>query len=198
MKIVVIGSTGVIGSAVAKALAGKHEVIGVHRKSDPPVDLEKPATIAALFEKVRDVDAVVSCAGNAVFKPLAELADEDYEFCLHSKLLGQAAVIRHALKHLRDGGSVTVTSGVLAQHAMVGAAAISMVNCGVEGFTRGAALEAPRGIRVNVVSPGWVTETLVAMKMDPSHGMPAAEVARAYVASVEGKLTGQTIDPTKL
>jgi NAD(P)-dependent dehydrogenase (short-subunit alcohol dehydrogenase family) len=188
----------VIGSAVAKALAGKHEVIGVHRKSDPAVDVEKPATIAALFDKVRDVDAVVSCAGNAVFKPLAELADEDYEFCLHSKLLGQAAVIRQALKHLRDGGSVTVTSGVLAQHAMVGAAAISMVNSGLEGFTRGAALEAPRGIRVNVVSPGWVTETLVAMKMDPSHGMPAAEVARAYVASVEGKLTGQTIDPTKL
>ena len=71
MKIVVIGSTGVIGSAVAKALAGNHEVIGVHRKSDPAVDVEKPATIAALFEKVRDVDAVVSCAGNAVFKPLA-------------------------------------------------------------------------------------------------------------------------------
>ena len=198
MKIIVIGSTGVIGSAVAKALAGKHEVIGVHRKSDPAVDVEKPATIAALFDKVRDVDAVVSCAGNAVFKPLAELADADYEFCLHSKLMGQAAVIREALKHLRDGGSVTVTSGVLAQHAMAGAAAISMVNAGLEGFTRGAALEAPRGIRVNVVSPGWVTETLVAMKMDPSHGMPAAEVARAYVASVEGKLTGQTINPTKL
>lgn len=198
MKIIVIGSTGVIGSAVAKALAGKHEVIGVHRKSDPAVDVEKPATIATLFDKVRDVDAVVSCAGNAVFKPLADLADADYEFCLHSKLLGQVAVIRYALKHLRDGGSVTVTSGVLAQNAMVGAAAISMVNAGLEGFTRGAALEAPRGIRVNVVSPGWVTETLVAMKMDPSHGMPAAEVARAYVASVEGKLTGQTIDPSKL
>jgi NAD(P)-dependent dehydrogenase (short-subunit alcohol dehydrogenase family) len=198
MKIIVIGSTGVIGSAVAKALAGKHEVIGVHRKSDPAVDVEKPATIAALFDKVRDVDAVVSCAGNAVFKPLGDLTDEDYELCLHSKLLGQAAVIRHALTHLRDGGSVTVTSGTLAQNPMKGAAAISMVNCGLEGFTRGAALEAPRGIRVNVVSPGWVTETLVAMKMDPSHGMPAAEVARAYVASVEGKLTGQTIDPTKL
>ena len=195
MKIVVIGSTGVIGSAVAKALAAKHEVIGVHRKSDPAVDIEKPATIAALFEKVRDVDAVVSCSGNAVFKPLAELSDADYEFCLHSKLLGQAAVIRQALQHLRDGGSVTVTSGVLAQKPMAGAAAISMVNCGLEGFARGAALEAPRGIRVNVVSPGWVTETLVAMKMDPTHGMPAAEVARAYVASVEGSQTGQTITP---
>ena len=198
MKIVVIGSTGVIGSAVAKALAGRHEVIGVHRKSDPAVDLEQTATVDALFTRVRDIDAVVSCAGNAVFKPLAELEDKDYEYCLNSKLLGQARVIRQALKHLRDGGSVTVTSGVLAQHAMAGAAAISMVNAGLEGFTRGAALEAPRGIRVNVVSPGWVTETLVALKMDPSHGMPAAEVARAYVAAVEGNQTGQTIHPSKV
>jgi NAD(P)-dependent dehydrogenase (short-subunit alcohol dehydrogenase family) len=198
MKIVVIGSTGVIGGAVAKALEQRHEVIGVHRKSEPPVDIEKPATIGELFERVREIDAIVSCAGSAVFKPLGELEDKDYEYCLHSKLLGQAAVIRHALKHLRDGGSVTVTSGVLAQKPMAGAAAISMVNSGLEGFTRGAALEALRGIRVNVVSPGWVTETLVAMKMDPSHGMPAAEVARAYVASVEGKLTGQTIDPASI
>ncbi|MEO8549165.1 MAG: short chain dehydrogenase [Kofleriaceae bacterium] len=197
MKILVIGVTGTIGGAVATALADRHEVIGVHRKSEPAVDVEKPATIEALFAEVRELDAVVCCAGNAVFKPLAELEDKDLDFCLHSKLVGQVMVIRHALKHIRDGGSITVTSGTLAQHPMVGAAAISMVNAGLEGFVRGAALEAPRGIRVNVVSPGWVTETLVAMKMDPSHGMPAAEVAKAYVASVEGKLTGQTIDPSR-
>lgn len=195
MKVVVIGATGTIGKAVASALAGKHEVIGVHRKSDPAVDVEKPETIAALFDKVRDIDAVVCCAGNAVFKPLTELADQDFQYCVGSKLLGQVEVIRQALKHVRDGGSVTVTSGTLAQNPMQGAAAISMVNAGLEGFTRGAALEAPRGIRVNVVSPGWVTETLIAFKMDPAHGMPAADVAKAYVGSVEGKQTGQTIAP---
>lgn len=73
-----------------------------------------------------------------------------------------------------------------------------MVNAGLEGFVRAAALELPRGIRVNVVSPPWVTETLVARKMDPSLGMPAALVAQAYLASVEGTMTGQTIDPRKL
>lgn len=77
---------------------------------------------------------------------------------------------------------------------MKGSAAVSMINAGLEGFVRAAALEAERGIRVNVVSPPWVTETLVAMKMDTSIGLPAATVAKAYVAAVEGTQTGATID----
>ncbi|WP_080524338.1 SDR family oxidoreductase [Methyloprofundus sedimenti] len=65
---------------------------------------------------------------------------------------------------------------------------------GLEGFVRAAALELPCGIRVNAVAPGWVRETLVAMKMDPSSGIPAAQVALAYVRSVEGRMTGQVLD----
>jgi NAD(P)-dependent dehydrogenase (short-subunit alcohol dehydrogenase family) len=81
---------------------------------------------------------------------------------------------------------------------MKGSASISMVNAGLEGFVRAAALELPRGIRVNVVCPPWITETLIALKMDQSLGMSAAQVAQAYVASVEGTATGQVIDPRKL
>jgi NAD(P)-dependent dehydrogenase (short-subunit alcohol dehydrogenase family) len=66
---------------------------------------------------------------------------------------------------------------------------------GLEGFVRAAALELSRGIRVNAVSPPWVTETLKALCMDTAIGMPAEEVARAYVASVEGTGTGQILDP---
>ena len=56
------------------------------------------------------------------------------------------------------------------------------------------ALEAPRGIRVNVVSPPWVTETLQALHMDPSIGQPAATVAQLYVRSVEGTETGAVLE----
>ncbi len=49
-------------------------------------------------------------------------------------------------------------------------------------------------VRVNVVSPPWVTETLLALKMDPSSGLPADEVARAFAQSVEGSATGTIID----
>ncbi|MGA9993493.1 MAG: SDR family oxidoreductase, partial [Thiobacillaceae bacterium] len=94
-----------------------------------------------------------------------------------------------------DRGSFTLTSGILARTPMPGSAAISLINAGVEGFVRAAALEAPRGIRVNVVSPPWVSETLQALKMDPAQGLPAAVVARSYVRSVTGTDTGSTLEP---
>lgn len=102
-------------------------------------------------------------------------------------------LVRLGFECVSDAGSFTLTSGVLAQQPMVGSAAISLVNAALEGFTRAAALEAPRGIRVNIVSPPWVTETLVALGMDTSQGTPAATVARAYVRALEGSGTGEVI-----
>jgi NAD(P)-dependent dehydrogenase (short-subunit alcohol dehydrogenase family) len=94
------------------------------------------------------------------------------------------------------GASITITSGALAEEPMAGGAAVSLVNAGLEGFTRAAALElASARIRINVVSPPWVKETLVAYKMDSSIGLAAADVAKAYVDSVEGSDTGQVIKP---
>ena len=193
MRILVIGATGTIGRAVVSALSSGHEVLAASRSGAVKVDISDPASIKAMYRSVGKVDAVVCAAGNAVFKPFGQLTDEDYRFCLDNKLMGQVNVIRFGLDHVTDGGSITVTSGVLAQNPMVGAAAISMVNSGLEGFVRGAALEAPRGIRVNVVSPPWVTETLIAFKMDPQGGKPAAEVAKAYVKAVTSKVNGATI-----
>jgi NAD(P)-dependent dehydrogenase (short-subunit alcohol dehydrogenase family) len=197
MKIIVVGASGTIGAAVVRALSGRHQVVGVSRQSQPAVDLDDPASVKALFESVHDVDAVISCAGNAAFKPLAQLAEADFAFSIGSKLMGQVNLIRAALTKVKDGGSITVTSGVLAQVAMAGAGAVSLVNAGLEGFVRVAALEAPRGVRVNVVSPPWVKETLVMLKMDPGSGMAAGDVAKAYVAAVEGAQRGETLDPSR-
>jgi len=198
VKIVVIGATGTIGKAVADALARRHEVVRVSRRGSPGADIEDAASVARLFEAVKDVDAVVCCAGSAAFKPLAQLADADFQASLRSKLMGQVNLVRTAMKHLRDGGSITLTSGVLSREPMPGGAAISMVNAALEGFVTGAAIELPRGLRVNVVSPPWISETLAAMKMDPKGGIPAADCAKAYVAAVEGKDRGRTIDAREL
>ena len=199
MKIIVVGATGTIGAAAAKALAAnKHEVVAASRNGAVKVNLDDPASIRALFDTVRNVDAVVSRAGNAVFKPFAALTDADYELGLRSKLMGQVALARAAKDRLRDGGSITVTTGVLATQPMPGSAAISLVNAGLEGFVRAAALEMPRRLRINAVSPPWVKETLLKLHMDPAHGMAAADVAKAYVAAVEGSYQGTIIEPGRV
>jgi len=200
MKIVIIGATGTIGKAVAAALRAKHEVIAVSRSAaDYRADITDKSSLEKAFAAIGKVDAIVSAAGGAVFKPLAALTDADFEKCLHDKLMGQVNVVRVGSQYVRSGGSITITSGVLAGEPMPGAAAISMVNAGLEGFGRAAALElGNEKIRVNVVSPPWVTETLIAYKMDPANGLPAAEVAKAYVKSVEGEATGLIIDARKI
>jgi len=199
MKILVVGATGTIGKAVASALQARHEVVAVSRSAAQyPADITDKASLEKAFAAIGKVDAIISTAGGAVFKPLAALTDDDFEKCLHDKLMGQVNIVRVGWQHVRPGGSITITSGVLAAEPMPGAAAISMVNAGLEGFGRAAALElGSERIRVNVVSPPWVTETLIAYKMDPANGLPAAEVAKAYVSSVEGDATGLIIDARK-
>lgn len=199
MRILVVGGTGTIGSAVVAALSSRHEVISVGlNKGAYQLDLASPDSMAAFFQTVGRFDALISAAGRAAFAALDKLTDADFQLSLSNKLMGQVNLVRLGLPFANDGASFTLTSGVLSREPMKGSAAISLVNAGLEGFVRAAALELPRGMRINVVSPPWVTETLLARKMDPSIGLPAATVAQAYVASVEGSATGQMIDPRTL
>jgi NAD(P)-dependent dehydrogenase (short-subunit alcohol dehydrogenase family) len=196
MRILVVGATGTIGSAVVAALRDGHEVVSASRqKAAIRVDIASPDSIRVMYGTVGEVDAVVSAAGAARFRPFAELSDDDFAFSIANKLMGQVNLVRLGVPHVRANGSFTLTSGILARSPMPGSGAISLVNAGLEGFVRAAALEAARGIRVNAVAPPWVSETLKAMGKDPSGGLPAAAVARAYVRSVTGRETGAVIEP---
>lgn len=195
MRIVVVGGTGTIGSAVVEALGDAHEVIPVgHSSGRHRMDLGSEASIRELYGTVGTVDAVVCAAGDAEFGALDELTRDDFDVGIRSKLMGQVNLVRLGMDHVSDGGSFTLTSGVLAREPIAGSAAISPVNAAVEAFAGAAALELPREQRINAVSPPWVAETLVAMGRDPSQGLAAATVARAYVAAVEGDASGRVLD----
>lgn len=197
MRVLVVGASGTIGKAVAAALRGAHEVLEASRSAgDARVDITQPESIRGMYERLGVVDAVVSCAGGAAWKPLADLTDADFASSLDDKLMGQVNLVRYGIPHVRDGGSFTLTSGVLAQRPQEGSAAVSLVNAALEGFARAAALELPRGIRCNVVSPGWVTDTLAAMGQDPSGGVTPEAAARVYVASVDGRQSGEVLSAT--
>lgn len=195
-KILLIGSSGTIGSAVS-ALLGQHghTVIGAnYAEGDYQVDLSDKASIAALFQQVGKVDAIVSTAGLSRFGSLSALSDDDFALGLANKLMGQINLVREGLAYLNDGASITLTSGALAQTPMPGSAAISPVNAAIEGFVRAAALELPRGLRINAASPVFVTETAAAMGMDTRHTLSAATTAKTYLASVNGAMNGTVLD----
>jgi NAD(P)-dependent dehydrogenase (short-subunit alcohol dehydrogenase family) len=195
MKIVIIGATGTIGRQVVKLLSRSHEIIKVAlMDADFHADITSSASIKKLFREVRPFDAVISTAGIAKFGTLDELTEEDYMFGLTNKLMGQVNLVRIGRNYINDSGSFTLTSGMLSRHPMPGSSSVSMVNAGVEGFVRAAALEMQRAIRVNAVSPVFVKETLEAMGMDNSKGMPAEKVALAYKEGVEGQRNGEVID----
>jgi NAD(P)-dependent dehydrogenase (short-subunit alcohol dehydrogenase family) len=192
-KVLVVGATGTVGQAVADTLAETHEVVRSSRNEGERADMSDPASVRALFERIGPVDAVVCCAGAVPFKPVTELSTADYRAGLEDKVLGQVNLVTEGLVHLRDGGSFTLISGVLSREPIATGAAASLANGAVESFVMAAATELPRGIRINAVSPGVLAEAEGYHPFFP--GFPhvsAAEVARAYVRSVDGVETGKT------
>jgi NAD(P)-dependent dehydrogenase (short-subunit alcohol dehydrogenase family) len=192
VKIMVIGATGTIGSAVVRSLRARHEVLSVSRSGPVRADIGDVASLDALFGEAGDVDAVVSCAASGGMASLDTPADEQFWSGLDTKLIGQVNLVRRALRHVRDGGSITLTSGRFTE-PVPGSSLGYLVNAGLDAFVHSAAVEMPRGLRLNVVSPGWVRESLLAMGMDPAGGTPAADVAGAYVDAVEGRAHGRVL-----
>ena len=200
MKIIVIGATGTIGKAVADALSARHDVIRASRKGAAPVDIEDAASLTAMFDRIDNIDAVVCCAPGvstamAARGPFPQLTDAQFEVGIH-RMMTQVRLVRAALSHVRDGGSITLTTGQLATRPLPGTSALSLAGAGLEGLIRAAALDMPRGLRLNGVSPGWIKETMEQSGLDGARGMPAGTLADFYVAVVEGTMRGTIIDPT--
>lgn len=195
-KILVIGAAGLLGDATVAAL-GEGNCIRASRSSAETVDISDPESIAALFSRIGSVDGVICTGGVARFKPWSELTDGDWRFSLANKLLGQINVVRIGAQHVAAGGAITLTSGLAAQYPAPGSAIITTVNAAIEAFAKAAAADPAVAVRVNVVSPGWVSETLKAMGRDPAGGTPAADVAKAYVRQLREGAPGSVATSAK-
>ncbi|MDW3687005.1 short chain dehydrogenase [Cupriavidus sp. CV2] len=193
MKIVVIGASGTLGQAVAENLSARHEVVRVGKsRGDHRVDLTRPESVQALFEGLGRVDAIVATTGSLFFGPLAQMRAEDFEIGLQDKLLGQVRLALVGQHFLSDGGSITLTSGIVGSEPIRMGANAGSVNAALEGFVRSAAPELKRGLRINVVSPTVVQESWAAYgDFFPGYEpVPAARVALAFQRSVEGPRSG--------
>lgn len=196
MRILVVGASGTVGQAALKALSGRHEIVTAGRSAgDVTVDLMDETSVRAMFEKLGRVDAVVSAAGHVHFGPVATMTPAQFRKGLDGKLMGQINLVLIGQSHVNDGGSFTLTSGILDRDPIRQGSNAAAVNGAIGGFVKGAAIEMPRGIRINAVSPGLLEES--AQKYDgffPGHEpVSSARVGLAYVKSVEGAITGQVI-----
>lgn len=196
MKILIIGGNGTIGKRVFEHLVRENEVKVAGRTSgDVTVDITDSSSIKAMFEQTGKLDAIIGIAGEAKWANFNELTEEDYYIGLKSKLMGQVNLVRIGQHYLNDNGSITLSTGILADDPVVKTASAAMVNGGIHSFVQAAALEMERGIRVNVVSLGMVEDAYEKYKSYfPGHNpVPTPKVVNAYVRSVMGKDNGQVI-----
>jgi NAD(P)-dependent dehydrogenase (short-subunit alcohol dehydrogenase family) len=194
MKVIVIGASGAVGKCAVDALSARHEVIKVGRSSgDIKVDLEDVDSIRAMYREAGKVDAVVSAVGHGHFGAVHEMTAEQFMKGINHKVLPQVNLVLEGFDFINDGGSFTITSGVLNRDPIPGGSCAAAANGALDGFVIGAAVDMPRGIRINAVSPEVLEVSR--QKYDgffPGHVHVSNEaVGLAYSKAVEGCLSGQ-------
>jgi NAD(P)-dependent dehydrogenase (short-subunit alcohol dehydrogenase family) len=195
MKAIVVG-TGTIGTAVRKTLEQYgHHVVSIGRKSgDLQADISDPASLKALFSAVGPFDAVANAAGDVFPGPFEQTTDEQWADSIRSKGMGQINLVRAALPFIADRGSFTLVSGVLTDEYMHGGTVSTTINHMVEGFVKASAVELPRGIRINCISPTVLAESIAYHAYFTGFTpVPAAEVALAYLRAIATPITGRIL-----
>ena len=196
MKILIIGGNGTIGRRVSSFFLSDNEILIAGRTSgDVTVDIVNSDSISSMFEKVGKVDSIVCIAGEAKWANFNDLSEEDYYIGVKSKLMGQVNLVRIGQHYLNSGGSITLSTGILADDPVVMTTSAAMVNGGIHSFVKAVALEIKNGIRVNVVSLGMVEDADEKYKgYFPGHNpIPTKKVVNAYARSVLGKNNGEVI-----
>jgi NAD(P)-dependent dehydrogenase (short-subunit alcohol dehydrogenase family) len=197
MKILLVGASGTLGQAVARHLGQQHEILAAGRRSGSlRVDLTDDTSVRELFAQTGPVDAVISTTGKLHFGALQQMTPEQFNVGLQDKLLGQVRLALAAQHHLNAGGSITLTSGIVSAQPIRDGANATAVNHALEGFVRAAALELlPRGLRINVVSPNVLVESMEAYApyFPGFEAVTAQRAALAFQRAVEGIQSGETI-----
>lgn len=196
MKILIIGGSGTIGRKVADHLRTSNEVlIGNRSNGDVRIDISDINSIESALNKVGKLDAIVSIAGEAKWAKFQELTEEDFYVGIKSKLMGQVNLVRVGRKFLLHGGSITLSTGILADDPVPLTTSAAMVNGAIHSFVRAVDLEIENDIRVNAVSLGVVEDSYEKYKgYFPGYNpVPTPKVINAYVRAIEGKGRGEII-----
>mgnify|MGYP002700091933 FL=1 len=196
MKILIIGASGTIGNQIVTALTDKHEVIQANFNSgDVRIDISDTRSIQSMFNTVGMVDAIVCATGNVAFNTFSELSRDEWDVGINSRLMGQINLTQIGHQYLNAGGSITLTSGIIADYPIAYGTSAATLNGAIEHFAKAVSVELPKSIRINVVSPSVVTESLdIYGDYFPGfNSISAKDVAKFYLRSILGVETGQIL-----
>jgi len=223
--VLVLGGSSGIGLAVAQGaqqlgarviIGGRNEqTLAIAAATSPglettAIDISDEAALAALFERIAALDHLVVTAGAVIGPTPARSLDLGLtQEAILSKLIGSLLAVKHAAPRLRAGGSIGLTSGVLARKPTADTVVKTVINAALEAATRQLAKElAP--LRVYAVSPGPVNTSSWRLLDEASRqsvfekyrtSLPvgfaasAADTAAAYLFAMQARaLTGAVID----
>jgi len=196
MKILIVGGNGTIGKTVTERLSQDHEVMIAGRSSgDVNVDIASSSSIEKMFKQVGPLDAIVNIAGDAKWDKFENLSEDDFYIGIKSKMMGQVNLVRLGIPFLNEGGSVTLTTGILADEPVDMTTSAAMVNGAIQSFTKAVALEMKNGIRVNVVSADLVEDAYEKYKdyFPGNTPVPMRKVVDGYIKCLFGRINGEVI-----
>jgi 3-oxoacyl-[acyl-carrier protein] reductase len=177
------GSRG-IGAAIARELArgganvtlsyrsGKEEAEAVAREARAravQADVSDAAEVKRLVDEAGELDILVCNAGLTRDGLLARMPDEDWHAVLETNLGGVFHTCRAAVRGMmkRRAGVIVNISSIVGLHGNPGQTNYSASKAGIIGFTKALARElAGRGVRANVVAPGYVDTRLTQVIAD--------------------------------
>lgn len=196
----VVGGSGGIGAAVARALAREwdHVAVGFHRNAAAaaaiaqelpsaeavPIDLRDPATLEATLDALGPVAGVAVASGVAIAQPLvAETPAAAWREVIETELIGFTTLMGARLPRWRErGGSLVAVTSFANVHFPPGDALSSVPKAGIEALCRAVAKEeGGHGIRANCVAPGMVNAGLGARFQDEMYAPEVWERIRKRV-----------------
>jgi NAD(P)-dependent dehydrogenase (short-subunit alcohol dehydrogenase family) len=228
--VVVVGGSSGIGLGVAAAALANGAQVVIAGRSDEKlrraaaslgpaprlrslaVDMTNETAVARFFDAVGAFDHLVATAGAPPpGDPLGQMDLGAARAFVENKLFGAITLAKHAVKHLRTGGSITFTSGINKDRPPVPGGAVVTAVAGSFGYLAHALSLELAPTRVNIVSPGWVDTPMwdelvgpgkAAILEDMASRLPArriasaADVARAYVYLMQNEFTtGEVLHP---
>jgi NAD(P)-dependent dehydrogenase (short-subunit alcohol dehydrogenase family) len=206
----VSGGAQGIGQAIALLLAGRGYRVAVadlhtseffYLKTDVSKEASVRNCIRAVVKRYGRLDALVNNAGIASPNngPVEKLALQEWNRRIGTNLTGAFLMAKHAARHLRRaGGAIVNIASTRALQSEPDTEAYAASKGGLVALTHALALSLGPAVRVNCVSPGWISHQPVRRKDHAQHpvgrvgmGRDVAELVAYLLSDAAGFVTGQ-------